>query len=335
MKLVTFLPHGDHARPPRLGTLHHGRQVLDLTTAAGHLLPEQAGWFTDLLTLLQAEQPGMDAARRLAEQAAAQADAWSHPLDQVQLLAPVPHPPTLRDCLAFERHLVQATRTVVRWRFPLLARLDAAVERWRGRALLAPPRAWYERPLYYKGNPHSVVGHEHPVRWPRYTRRLDYELEFGVFIGRTGCNLTPQDALQHVAGYTIFNDFSARDIQLREMGGRLGPAKGKDFDTGNVLGPALVTPDEIPDPDALEMVARVNGQEWSRGNSRQMHFSFADILAYISQDETLYPGDFIGAGTVPGGCGLELDRWLQPGDVVELEVEHLGLLRNQVVPAGA
>jgi 2-keto-4-pentenoate hydratase/2-oxohepta-3-ene-1,7-dioic acid hydratase in catechol pathway len=114
------------------------------------------------------------------------------------------------------------------------------------------------------------------------------------------------------------------------MQGRLGPAKSKDFDTGNVLGPYLVTPDEVPDPYQLTMQARINGQQWSCGTSADMHFTFEQMIAYISQDETLYPGDFIGSGTVPGGCGLELDRWLQPGDTVELEVERLGILRNRV-----
>jgi 2-keto-4-pentenoate hydratase/2-oxohepta-3-ene-1,7-dioic acid hydratase in catechol pathway len=115
------------------------------------------------------------------------------------------------------------------------------------------------------------------------------------------------------------------------MQGRLGPTKGKDFDTGNALGPYLVTPDEIPDPYNLTLVARVNTEEWSRGNSGDMHFTFEEIIAYISQDETLYPGEFIGSGTVGNGCGLELDRWLKADDVVELEAEGLGVLRNRIV----
>jgi 2-keto-4-pentenoate hydratase/2-oxohepta-3-ene-1,7-dioic acid hydratase in catechol pathway len=253
------------------------------------------------------------------------------PLDGVRLLAPVPRPRSLRDCMAVEQHLVRATRTVAKWRFPPLARLDAWVERRRGRALLGAPRVWYERPIYYKGNPYSVVGHEANVYWPSFTEKLDYELEFGVFLGRRGRDIPESRAKDYIAGYTIFNDFSARDLQLREMQGRLGPAKSKDFDTGNVLGPFLVTPDEVPDPYALTMLARVGGEEWSRGDSGQMHYSFEEIIAYISRDETLHPGEFIGSGTVPSGCGLELDRWIGPGDTVELEVSGLGVLRNRVV----
>jgi 2-keto-4-pentenoate hydratase/2-oxohepta-3-ene-1,7-dioic acid hydratase in catechol pathway len=232
--------------------------------------------------------------------------------------------------MAFEKHLIQAMRTVLKWRLRPLATLDGWLERRFGRGFLRPPKVWYQSPVYYKGNPHSVVGHDAEVLWPPFTERFDYELEFGIFIGRQGRDIPVQDAGRYIAGYTIFNDFSARDVQLREMHGRLGPAKSKDFDTGNAMGPYLVTPDEIADPHQLTMQARVNGEQWSCGTSADMHFTFDEIIASISQSETLYPGDFIGSGTVPGGCGLELDRWLKPGDVVELDVQGLGVLRNRV-----
>ena len=166
---------------------------------------------------------------------------------------------------------------------------------------------------------------------PHYTKRFDYELEWGIFIGTRGADISASAARDHIAGYVVFNDFSARDIQMAEMRGRLGPAKGKDFDTGNAIGPWLVTPDELPDPYALTMTARVNGAEWSRGSTRDMHWSFEEIIAYISRAETLFPGDFIGSGTVGGGCGLELGVFLERGDEVELEVEGIGRLRNRVV----
>jgi 2-keto-4-pentenoate hydratase/2-oxohepta-3-ene-1,7-dioic acid hydratase in catechol pathway len=152
-------------------------------------------------------------------------------------------------------------------------------------------------------------------------------------IGRQGRDIPRERAFEHIAGFTIFDDFTARDIQIREMAARLGPAKGKDFDTGNATGPYLVTPDEIRDPYALTMVARVNGEEWSRGSTADMHHRWEDIVAHLSRDETLYPGELIGSGTVGGGCGLELDRYLEAGDVVELEVESIGVLRNRVVAA--
>jgi 2-keto-4-pentenoate hydratase/2-oxohepta-3-ene-1,7-dioic acid hydratase in catechol pathway len=203
------------------------------------------------------------------------------------------------------------------------------MERLFGRGFLRPPPVWYERPIYYKGNPNSVVGHDADIQWPSFSKRLDFELEFGIFIGKAGRNIPASKANEYIAGYSLFNDFSARDTQAAEMAGRLGPAKSKDFDTGNAIGPWLVTPEEVPGEITLR--ARINGEEWSSGSSSEMHFSFPEIIEYISRDETLYPGDFIGSGTVPGGCGLELDRWLQPGDIVELEADSLGVLRNRIV----
>jgi 2-keto-4-pentenoate hydratase/2-oxohepta-3-ene-1,7-dioic acid hydratase in catechol pathway len=337
MKLLTFSLTDDRTAQQQLGALlPAGNTVAALQAGYLAMTGSPSPFLSDMLSLLDGGEPALDELRRVLEFIETQQPPDSlYPLDQVRLLAPVPRPRSIRDCMVFEKHLVQAMRTVVRWRFAPLAVLDAWVEKRRGRALLTPPSVWYERPVYYKGNPHSVIGPDAEVRWPKYTEKLDYELEFGVFIGRRGCDIPARQARQHIAGYTIFNDFSARDIQFKEMQGRLGPAKGKDFDTGNVLGPYLVTADEVPDPYQLRMLARVNGEEWSRGSSADMRFTFEEIIAYISQDETLYPGEFIGSGTVGNGCGLELDRWLQAGDVIELEVEGLGVLRNRVVRSGS
>ena len=249
------------------------------------------------------------------------------PLSDVQLVAPL-RPVSLRDCMTFERHVLQATR---RAGLKRLAPVDRLVERATGWSLSKQlNRTFYKQPIYYKSNPRSVVGPEAEVRIPSYCQVFDYELEWAAVIGRQGVDIPVERAREHIAGYTIFNDFSARDAQLEEMGGRLGPAKGKDFDTGNVLGPWIVTPEELADPYALTMVARVNGAEWSRGSTGDMKWSFEDLIAHISQSETLYPGDVIGSGTVGGGCGLELGAFLKSGDVVELEIEGIGLLRNPV-----
>lgn len=327
MKLVTFLM--DNAQ--RVGVLtSDGASVVDVQAAARHFGDEEPAFFDSTIRMLEAGQEAVDLASDLARES--EADDRSKtivPLNQVSLLSPVPRPRSIRDCLAFERHLIQATRTIASWKAPTLVSLDRGMERLFGRGFLRPPPVWYERPIYYKGNPNSVVGNEADIRWPSFSRRLDFELEFGIFIGQEGRNIPASKAQEHIAGFSLFNDFSARDTQAAEMTGRLGPAKSKDFDTGNAIGPWLVTPDEVPDKITLR--ARVNGEEWSRGSSADMHFSFAEIIEYISRDETLYPGDFIGSGTVPGGCGLELDRWIQPGDIVELEAETLGVLRNRVV----
>ncbi len=160
---------------------------------------------------------------------------------------------------------------------------------------------------------------------------MDFELELACVIGRKGRDLTRENALDHVFGYTIFNDFSARDTQMQERPLSMGPMKGKDFDTGNVLGPWIVTGDEIGDPHTLEMQARVDGERWGGGNSRDMHHKFNDILAFISRSETVHPGEVVASGTVPTGCGLELGRFLTPNDVIELEIERIGILRNRIV----
>lgn len=248
-------------------------------------------------------------------------------LGDVRLLAPLPLPQQIRDFSTFETHMRQAGAAMARIRSERTgsdAPLPTAAD-------IVLPAAFYQQPLYYKSNRFSVVGHEHDVRWPSYASLMDYELEFCAIIGRGGRDIPASRARTHIFGYTIFNDFSARDAQEYEMTGPFGPCKGKDFDTGNVFGPWIVTADELPDPYALEMVAHVNGEEWSRGNSRDMIHRFEDMIAHVSRDETLHPGEVFGSGTVGGGCGLELNRWLKPGDVVELEVEGIGILRNQVV----
>ncbi len=168
------------------------------------------------------------------------------------------------------------------------------------------------------------------MKWPRYSQVMDYELEFGIITRNKGANISAAKARDHIFGYTIFNDFSARDAQRIEMEGRLGPAKGKSFDGGNVMGPWIVTPDEIGDPYHLKMEVRVNGKMRSQGVSDGMLFSFEEIIEHVTQDETLMPGEFIGSGTVGNGCGLEIGWYLEHGDAIELEVEKIGVLKNRV-----
>ena len=225
-----------------------------------------------------------------------------------QLLAPL-RPRSLRDFLAFEGHL------------------KGAYERL-GREI---PAEWYELPAYYKGMPDTVIGPEVEVPWPGFTDRLDHELELAAVIGRRARDVRPQDAAACIFGYTIWNDLSARDVQRRETPIGLGPGKAKDWDGSNVLGPCLVSADEF-DATAAAMSVRVNGELWGQSSTAHMHHSFADMIAYASRAQTLYPGEVIGSGTAAGGSGLELDRWLAPGDVIELEIEGIGVLRNTIGP---
>jgi 2-keto-4-pentenoate hydratase/2-oxohepta-3-ene-1,7-dioic acid hydratase in catechol pathway len=334
MRLVTFI---DRQGTTGIGALvDEDRKIAALQAGASARDGAESPHFASMLAFLEGGLEARDNGLEIVDYVLSQAppDAII-PLDSVTLLAPVPHPGSIRDCLCFEQHIINAVRVAGLKR---LAPLDEWLERTFGRkrsiAYLAN-KAWYELPLYYKGNCFSVVGTDAEVRMPPYTQRFDYELEFGAFIGKKGADIPKKQALSHIGGYTVFNDFSARDIQLREQAGRLGPTKGKDFDTGNAMGPCLVTPDEIGDPYDLTMTARVNGEEWSRGTSADMGWSFEELIWYISQSETLHPGEFLGSGTCSGaqgrGCGLEMGRFLKEGDVVELEVERIGVLRNRIV----
>jgi 2-keto-4-pentenoate hydratase/2-oxohepta-3-ene-1,7-dioic acid hydratase in catechol pathway len=189
------------------------------------------------------------------------------------------------------------------------------------------PREWYEIPAYYKGATAGFIGPDDIVPWPSYTQKLDYELEFGVIIGKDGKNIKEENALEHIFGYTVFNDISARDIQRKEMAIRLGPAKGKDF--CSVMGPVIITADEFQgqEPNLL-MSATINGEEWSRGYTGDSHYSWAQMIAHASNEEWILATDFMGSGTVGTGCGLEIDKWLKPSDTIVLEIEKIGKLKN-------
>jgi fumarylacetoacetate (FAA) hydrolase len=200
------------------------------------------------------------------------------------------------------------------------------------------PQAWYEVPVFYFANPNSLVGADAEVSAPAGSNELDYELELGVVIGNRGRNIAPAQAWHYVAGFTIINDFTARDLQRAEMAVGLGPAKAKDF--ASTVGPILVTRDELGDKIdreriSLEMRARVNGHQLSWGNSSTLFHSVPTMIAHASRDADLFPGDLIGSGTIGGGCILELGPentggWLKAGDIVELEIERIGILRTRI-----
>ncbi len=322
MKLATFRVGGaDH-----IGVVL-GNQVLALQQA--HRLAEGTGLpaFESMLALIEGGTAALEMARGLA---ATPDPAALHSLDAVTLRSPVPVPPQIRDFLMFEEHLINSFRVARKLRAASASDPEEALREMEEKGMLAVPEVFYQQPIYYKANRFSVIGSGEDVIWPGYANLLDYELELGCFLQGHARDVTAEQAREHIFGYSIFNDVSARDAQVLEMGGQLGPAKGKDFDTGNVIGPWIVTADEL-DPYDLTMVARVNGEEWSRNSSRTIHWSFEQAIAHVSRSETIHPGEFFGSGTVGGGCGLELERFLSPGDVVELEVEGIGVLRNRII----
>ena len=246
-------------------------------------------------------------------------------------LAPLPLPAQIRDCLGFEEHLKNSFESAIKLSAmaandPVGTELDL-----RASGRFAVPEVWYQQPLYYKANRFSVAQSGKDIVWPAYSELMDFELEMACIIGKKGKDISKCNAPSHIFGYTIYNDFSARDAQMLESPGMLGPAKSKDFDDSIILGPVIVTADELDDPYNLRMQARVNGETWCDSNSNTMHWNFADMIAHISKSETLYPGEVIGSGTVGLGCGLEHLRFLNNGDIVELEVEKIGVISNKVI----
>ncbi|HEX6287988.1 MAG TPA: fumarylacetoacetate hydrolase family protein [Herpetosiphonaceae bacterium] len=345
MKLVTFKQPGDLPYEARAGVLLPFG-VVDLQAAAPLVFEDTEHERIDMLRVLTGDDIGinLDGAAEIVsavlEQLGGAVDVVRDEIDpnavdlagsisiggrdlllprsEVRLLAPLPRPRSVRDFFAFEQHVTTARRQ---------------------RNQPVPP-AWYRMPVFYFANHQAIIGPDDPMPLP-HTEKLDYELEVACVIGHEGRNIDPEDAHEYVAGFTIMNDWSARDIQAEEMSVGLGPAKGKDFATS--LGPYLVTLDELEDYATdngerwrLEMIARVNGREYSRGNLADMHYTWGQIISHASRDATLYPGDVLGSGTVGGGCILELTPeavggWLEPDDVVELEVTGLGILKNRIV----
>jgi 2-keto-4-pentenoate hydratase/2-oxohepta-3-ene-1,7-dioic acid hydratase in catechol pathway len=327
MRLITYQAQGRE----RLGAwIDDDRQVVDLAQAAG-LAGIDAAPFASMLALIEAGPESWSAARTLV---AGPPAAAIHPMAQCTLLAPLPRPTQIRDCLCFPDHLrgaaaMQAKRMIEASGDPEKTRAEIEAS---GMLDVAP--AYFDFPVYYISNRMAVAGPDVDIEWPPYSQTIDYEMEWAAVIGTECQGVAAGDARRHIFGYTVFNDWSARDEQMRAMRGsgiNLGPGRGKDFRNG--LGPCIVTADEIADPYDLAMTVRVNGEQVSRGSSSGMHYKFEDLIAFLSAGTTLYPGEVLGSGTVGGGCTYETGQLLRPGDVIELEVERIGTLRNRVTGA--
>ncbi|HZS76384.1 MAG TPA: fumarylacetoacetate hydrolase family protein [Ktedonobacteraceae bacterium] len=271
--------------------------------------------YPTLLELLR-DPEGMAKARQALENTSLE----GVPLANTHLLAPIPEPPTLRDFYAFEQHVATA----------------------RAKRGLGMIPEWYEIPTFYFSNTSEIYGSDEPVPYPVGSSELDIELEIACVIGREGKDIPVEEAANYIAGYTIMNDWSARDFQRKDMKLNLGPGKGKDFATS--LGPWLVTPDELASRRSgsgaserydMTMLARVDGKEISHGNFNQIYYSFPQMIAYASRNARLRVGDVIGSGTVGTGCllelGTEVHPWFQRGEVIELEIDGIGVLRNRIV----
>lgn len=342
MKLVTYVRSeagktGEGASEAgRAGVLLGDDVVLDVATlglwAAHHgtALPDVYGTrglpvtMLELLNLgpdaLDGVRAALDTARKARRDDLHAEEGLAHELSAVSLRTPVPNPPTIRDFYAFEQHVKAA----------------------RARRGVGMIPEWYQIAVFYFSNTAALFGTDEAVPYPRLSNELDFELELAAVIGREGSDIPAEEAPEYIAGYMVMNDWSARDLQREEMKMNLGPAKGKDFATS--LGPWLVTPDELEDKRVgsgkderfdLAMAGRINGDQLTNANARDLYFTFPQMIERAAQHVRLRPGDIIGSGTCGTGCILELGterhRWLQPGDVVEMEIERLGLLRNTIV----
>jgi 2-keto-4-pentenoate hydratase/2-oxohepta-3-ene-1,7-dioic acid hydratase in catechol pathway len=327
LKVVTYQISSPMGPLQRVGVLRN-QEIADVVQAYALYLQEQksnhrayetaqAVLGETMLSFIQGGQSSLEAAKialdfldtKPREQSignAGQKIIYSE--DEVELQAPL-KPVSIRDSLNCETHFRNCLKVV---------------------GLSEIPALFYERPYYYRTSHTAIGGPGNEVPWPSFGEKLDYELEFAAIIGKEGTNIPAERAHEYIFGYTIFNDISIRDYQTSDMLTTMGPSKCKNFTLGNIIGPCITTSDEM-DPSDIHLQSRVNGQIWSDSRSTDMYYSFAQLIEFISKEETLYPGEMICSGTMAFGCGLELNRFLAPNDVIELEVEGIGILRNKMI----
>jgi len=325
MRLITYIRNDVQ----RLGAwIDNDQSVVDLAAASMLIHGNGAGVYSTMQSLIEGGEAPLDRARRLLERPPTEAIFPSH---VCTLRPPLPQPTQLRDFLAFPEHVRGCRITLGELMID-----DAADPEQKRKELTAAkyfdvPPGYFDYPVYYTGNRLSISGDQEDIIWPSFSNFIDYELEWAAVIGMAGKTISNGQAKGHIFGYTIFNDWSARDEQMKAMGGAvsLGPGVGKDF--ANTIGPCIVTADEITDPYSLAMKASLNGKLVSSGNTSGMHFKFEELIEYVSRAHAIYPGEIMGSGTVGGGCSLETRIHIGHGDTIELEVDQIGKLKNRVL----
>ena len=324
MRLVTY----KRGSEVLLGAwINADQDIVDLAAAAGRSGANTAP-FNTMQSLIDGGEAALDIARTLAEGASGE---LLDRTESVQILSPLPRPAQLRDFLSFPEHVRRCRVTTADLAVETAADPDAKRRELDASGFTNVPKTYYDFPVYYTCNRMSVTGPDVDIVWPPFSSFIDYELEWAVVIGSDCQSVSEAQAANHIFGYTIFNDWSARDEQMKAMGTavNLGPGMGKDF--ANTLGPCIVTKDEIPDPYDLAMRAYVNGDLVSHGNTCGMHYRFEEIIAFLTRGHGLVAGEVLGSGTVGSGCSLETRHQILPGDTIELEVDHIGRLRNRVI----
>lgn len=325
MKLYTFLRDGrEYAAVGASGGM-----LVDLAATArqnGVAEPEQFG---DLQSIIDAGETGLDQVRKLL--ATAPAEALVAP-DQVTIVAPLPRPRKIRGGSMYDRHLKQAAEGTARIMSAAHPDPEAALQAARQQFANVPGPGWYTEPAYYLMDATNTIGPDETVNWPAYSNWIDFELEVGAVVGRPIRDASAEEAQAGIMGYVLLNDLSARDAQLRAFATGMGAAgKGKEFDGGICLGPCIVTTDELPDPLALDMETRVNGQAVFRGHPTEApQWTFGQILAFVSQGQTIAAGEIVTSGCLPSCCGIEHARKPDRGDTIELDGGPLGVIRTHI-----
>jgi len=321
---MKFLTYKEHNNPNQIFGFKYKEELIDINKSALYFIDKYSddrflsipktlkealvNWDRNFLLLKELE-------KKIPQE---DISSFSIKKEDALILPPVPDPPSFRDFYAFEQH-VHAARKL--------------------RGLEMNPD-WYKIAIFYFSNPNCCYGHKEEIPYPKKTTELDFELEFAIIIGNGGSDIKSSDANKVIAGYTILNDWSSRNLQREEMPMSLGPAKGKDF--ASSFGPYMVTPDELEnDWDDqgklnLRMTCHVNGNLISDGNTNDLYHSFGDMIERASMNTKLVPGEYIGSGTVGTGCILELrpentGGWIKKGDSVRLEIEKLGALENRII----
>jgi 2-keto-4-pentenoate hydratase/2-oxohepta-3-ene-1,7-dioic acid hydratase in catechol pathway len=297
---------------------------------SGRVLTEDEDRMTrDMVALLQADSDSWQSWAGLIEAYVSDNREHSVSWDDSPVL---PFQPlSYRDFMLFEKHAIDAGRGYAKRFIPSGYRLASWYEKITGKTFppFRPKRIWYEKPIYYMGNHLSFVTNGRQIAFPSYSRALDYELELGAVLAKPVKDASPEEALYAIGGFVVFNDFSARDIQLSEMKSGFGPVKAKHF--ANAVSNVLVSADEIlPYLSNLQAEVRINGQCIVRTSTEGMYHSLGEAIAYASLNEQLYPGEFFATGTLPGGSGMENGHWLKSGDTIELWIERIGILTNTI-----
>jgi 2-keto-4-pentenoate hydratase/2-oxohepta-3-ene-1,7-dioic acid hydratase in catechol pathway len=320
MKLYTFIL--DHQE--RVGAECDEGRIIDLTAASGG-----DPLFSTMISLIEGGGVSLEKAQEIL---ASYNGQHSYLTRDVILAAPIPRPRSIRGFSVFEKHLRQSAEGAARRMSQASPDPEAAYHQIKVQMNLdkIPSPGWRAMPCYYLMDHTCVAGHNTIVEWPSYSNWIDYELELVAVIGKPGKDIEPSDVSDHIFGYTVVNDLSARDAQIKAMATGLGPGKGKDFYNSNPMGPCIVTADEVPDPYALQARVFVNGEQWSSSDGTEAIFRFDQCISYASQSQMLVPGDTLTTGTLPNSSSIELQKEVKRGDTITFDVDVIGKLQVQI-----